>query len=159
VARGVFPDLVRHWVGPIAEPCCRFRERERERGARDAYSYAHLPMVIGIILFAFAMRATLAHPGMELKLIPALALLWLRALPARLRLAPLAPHEDARGRAADGGDRIRAAHSAATSMPALAAVGLVAAVWICLHAYELLWWREERAQRKAAGAGDAGLDV
>jgi hypothetical protein len=116
-------------------------------------------MVIGIILFAFAMRATLAHPGMELKLIPALALLWLRALPARLRLAPLAPHEDARGRAADGGDRIRAAHSAATSMPALAAVGLVAAVWICLHAYELLWWREERAQRKAAGAGDAGLDV
>jgi hypothetical protein len=48
---------------------------------------------------------------------------------------------------------------AATSLPALAAVGLVAAVWVGLHAYELLWWREERAQRRAAGAGDAALDV
>jgi hypothetical protein len=25
-------------------------------------------------------------------------------------------------------------------------VGLVAAVWVALHAYELIWWREARAQ-------------
>ena len=136
------------------------RGEQRTAVARDAYSYAHLPMVIGIVLFAFAMRTTLAHPGMELKLIPALALccgcalyllgfVWLRWRLTRtlgvgrpiaaVAFALLIP--------------------AATSLPALAAVGLVAAVWVGLHAYELLWWREERAQRRAAGAGDAALDV
>lgn len=34
---------------------------------------------------------------------------------------------------------------AVTGLPALVAVGLVVAVWIGLHAYELIWWREERA--------------
>jgi low temperature requirement protein LtrA len=124
--------------------------------AREAYTYAHLPMVVGIILFAFAMRVTLAHPRMDLKLIPTVALcggcalyllgfVWLRwritktlgvgrpvAAVAFLLLIP-----------------------AATSIPALAAVGLVAAIWISLHAYELLWWRE-RAQRRAA---DAAVDA
>lgn len=127
------------------------RGEERAAIARDAYSYGHLPMVSGIVLFAFAMRTTLAQPGMELRLIPALALcggcalyllgfVWLRwrltrtlgvgrptAAVAFLLLIP-----------------------AATSVPALAAVGLAAAVWIGLHAYELLGWREERAQRRAA---------
>ena len=40
-------------------------------------------------------------------------------------------------------------------VPALAAIALVAAVWLALHAYELLWWREERARRRADSA-DAG---
>jgi len=136
------------------------RGEQRIAVARDAYSYAHLPMVIGIILFAFAMRTTLAHPGMELKLIPALALcggctlyllgfVWLR-----WRLTKTL-----------GVGRSSAAVAfvllvpAATSLPAVAAVGLVAAVWIGLHAYELLWWREERAQRRAGGAGGAAVDV
>jgi len=44
---------------------------------------------------------------------------------------------------------------AAISLPALGAVGLVAVVWISLHTYELVWWREERAQRR----GDVALDV
>jgi low temperature requirement protein LtrA len=128
--------------------------------AREAYTYAHLPMIVGIILFAFAMRTMLVHPDMKLKLIPAFALcfgcalyllgfVWLRrrltktvgvarplAAVAFLLLIP-----------------------AATSIPALAAVALVAAVWICLHAYELLWWREERAQHRATGAGDAAVDT
>jgi low temperature requirement protein LtrA len=136
------------------------RGEQRIAVARDAYSYAHLPMVTGIILLAFAMRTTLAHTGMELKLIPALAVccgcalyllgfVWLRwRLTKRLGIG-----------------RPTAAVAfvllipAATSLPALAAVGLVAAVWIGLHLYELLWWREERAQRRASGAGDAALDV
>jgi hypothetical protein len=41
--------------------------------------------------------------------------------------------------------RVSSIDPVATSLPALAAVGLVVAVWIGLHAYELLWWREERA--------------
>jgi low temperature requirement protein LtrA len=119
--------------------------------ARDAYSYGHLPMVVGIILFAFAMRVTLAHPRAELRLIPALALclgcafylfgfVWLR-----WRLTKTL-----------GGGRPLAAVAflllipAAVSMPALVALGLVAVVWIGLHGYELLWWRDQRAQRRRA---------
>jgi low temperature requirement protein LtrA len=136
------------------------RGEQRIAVARDAYSYAHLPMVVGIVLFAFAMRVTLAHPSMELKLIPALALccgcalyllgfVWLR-----WRLT----------KSLGGGRPIAAAAfllliPAAIAVPALAAVGLVAAVWIGLHAYELLWWREERAQRRAAGVSDAAVDA
>jgi hypothetical protein len=38
-------------------------------------------------------------------------------------------------------------------VPALAALALVSAVWIGLHLYELIGWREERARRRAsAGA-------
>ena len=35
------------------------------------------------------------------------------------------------------------------AVPALAALGLVAAVWVGLHAYELIHWREERARRRS----------
>ena len=42
--------------------------------ARDVYTYLHLPMVAGIVLFAFAMKTTLAHVGSTLGTIPALAL-------------------------------------------------------------------------------------
>ena len=34
-------------------------------------------------------------------------------------------------------------------VPALGALALVAGVWVALHAYELIWWREERAQLRA----------
>ena len=42
--------------------------------ARDVYSYIHLPMVAGIVLFAFAMEVTLAHVGEQLATVPAFAL-------------------------------------------------------------------------------------
>ena len=47
---------------------------ERIALARDVYTYLHLPMVAGIVLFAFAMKTTLAHVGDELDTIPALGL-------------------------------------------------------------------------------------
>jgi hypothetical protein len=37
----------------------------------------------------------------------------------------------------------------ATAVPALAALALVTAVWIGLHAYELVWWREARAESRS----------
>jgi hypothetical protein len=37
----------------------------------------------------------------------------------------------------------------ATAVPALAALALVAAVWLALHAYELVWWREARAESRS----------
>ena len=46
----------------------------------------------------------------------------------------------------------------AVAVPALATVALVAGIWIGLHTYELVWWREQRARRRADsedGAGDS----
>ena len=37
----------------------------------------------------------------------------------------------------------------ATLIPALAALALVLAVWLALHAYELVWWREARAESRS----------
>ncbi len=42
--------------------------------ARDSYSYLHLPMVAGIILFAVGAKKTLGDVGESLKLVPAVAL-------------------------------------------------------------------------------------
>lgn len=36
---------------------------ERARLARDSYSYLHLPMVTGVVLFAFGLETTLHHSG------------------------------------------------------------------------------------------------
>jgi low temperature requirement protein LtrA len=42
--------------------------------ARDSYSYLHLPMVAGIVLFAVGMKKTLAHVGDPLETVPAVML-------------------------------------------------------------------------------------
>jgi hypothetical protein len=38
----------------------------------------------------------------------------------------------------------------ATLIPALAALALVLVVWLGLHAYELIWWRQARAESRSA---------
>ena len=123
---------------------------QRTALARDAYTYLHLPMVAGIVLFAFAMKTTLAHVGDELDTIPALGLcggpaLYLFAYVAlRVRVSRTF-----------GGGRLVAAVACALLWPiavvvsALVALSLVAAVWIALHAYEIIWWREARARTRA----------
>jgi len=126
---------------------------ERTALARDVYTYLHLPMVAGIVLFAFAMKATLAHVGDELDTIPALGLcggpaLYLLAYVAlRLRVA----------RTLGGGRLVAAVACAlllpvAVAVPALVALALVALVWVALHAYEIIWWREARARTRAMRA-------
>jgi low temperature requirement protein LtrA len=42
--------------------------------ARDTYSYLHLPMVAGIVLFALGLKQSLGHPGHDLASVPAFAL-------------------------------------------------------------------------------------
>jgi hypothetical protein len=37
----------------------------------------------------------------------------------------------------------------AVVVPALVALALVAGVWVALHAYEIIWWREARARTRA----------
>jgi hypothetical protein len=39
--------------------------------------------------------------------------------------------------------------SVALNVPGLVALALVAAVWVALHAYEIIWWREARARIRA----------
>jgi low temperature requirement protein LtrA len=118
--------------------------------ARDVYTYLHLPMVVGIVLFAFAMKETLAHVGDELDTIPALALcggpaLYLFAYVAlRFRVARTI-----------GGGRLVAGVGCALLLPvtlvvpALVALALVAAFWVALHVYEIVWWRDARAETRA----------
>jgi low temperature requirement protein LtrA len=123
---------------------------ERVALARDAYTYLHLPMVAGIVLFAFAMKTTLAHVGDELDTISAVGLcggpaLYLFAYVAlRVRVS----------RTLGRGRLVAAVVSAlllpiAIVVPALVALALVTAVWVALHAYEIIWWREARARTRA----------
>jgi hypothetical protein len=37
----------------------------------------------------------------------------------------------------------------AVVVPALIALTLMALIWVALHAYEIIWWREARAQTRA----------
>jgi low temperature requirement protein LtrA len=119
----------------------------RARLARDAYSYLHLPMVAGVVLFALGVKKTLEHIGEPLETIPALglscgvALYLLAHVALRLRI---------------GGGLGRGRPTAALvlivltplflEVPALAAVAIVAAVCAALIAYEALRYREQRAE-------------
>jgi hypothetical protein len=42
----------------------------------------------------------------------------------------------------------------AVVLPAFAALALVSAVWVGLHAYELIWWRDARGRRRAEAIAD-----
>jgi low temperature requirement protein LtrA len=132
--------------------------RERSALARDLYTYLHFPMVAGIVLFALAMKKTLAHVGHDLDTIAAVGLcggcaLYLLAFVAlRFRVSRTI-----------GGGRLTAAALFACVLPvaiftpALAALAIVTGIWAGLHAYEIIWWRQARAEaralRAASGSG------
>jgi low temperature requirement protein LtrA len=123
---------------------------ERAALARDVYTYLHFPMVAGIVLFAFAMKTTLADVDGELATIPALGLC---GGPALYLFAFVALRKRV-SRTLRGGRLIAAVAFAllwpvAVVVPALVALMLVAIVWVGLHAYEIIWWREARAQTRA----------
>jgi low temperature requirement protein LtrA len=129
------------------------RGADRIALARDVYSYLHLPMVAGVVLFAFAMKVTLAHVGSELDTVPAFALCFGSALyllafvVLRLRISRTV----GRGRVL-AAVACMAVFPVALAVPALVALTLVAVVWVALHAYELVWWREARAEARAIRA-------
>jgi low temperature requirement protein LtrA len=119
--------------------------------ARDAFSYLHLPMVAGIVLFAFGTETTLAHVSGELDTIPALALCFGPAiyLSAYVLLRLRISRRLGRGRPA-AAVACALLFPVALAVPALAALALVAAVWVALHAYELVWLRDLRAETRTA---------
>lgn len=127
------------------------RGTRRTAFARDAYTYLHLPMVAGIVLFAFAMRTALQHVHATLGVVPAVALCFGSAL----YLSAFVTLRWRVSRTLGYGRPIAAlafalATFAAVVVPALAALALVAGIWFALHTYELIHWREERARRRSA---------
>jgi low temperature requirement protein LtrA len=115
--------------------------------ARDAYSYLHLPMVAGIVLFAFGLRTTLHGTSHELSLVAAfglvggVALYFVAHVLFRLRIGGGL----GRGRPV-AAVVLLALLAPATDVPSLGALGAVAAVCVGLIAYEVLRHREERRQ-------------
>ena len=119
---------------------------ERAVLARDLYSYFHLPMVAGIVLFAVGLETTLAHGDIPLEIIPAIGLSGGLAL-------YMAAHVALRLRTGGGWGHGRpiativllALVPVATVVPALAALALVAAACAGLIAYEALRYPYARA--------------
>ena len=101
---------------------------ERVRIARDSFTYLHMPMVTGIILFAVGAKKTLAHIDEHLDAVPAVALcggaaLYLVALSAFKR----------RNLGSWNGPRLVAASALAVLAPIATAIPALAWRW--------RWWR------------------
>jgi low temperature requirement protein LtrA len=135
------------WVAFVAQ--ARLAEAtgtERAALARDLYSYLHLPMVAGIVLFALGLKTTLADVDGSLRTIPALglcggvALYLLAHVALRLRIGGGLGH----GRPV-ATIMLLGVLPLAREVPALAALGLVAAVCAALIGYEALRYPYARA--------------
>ena len=128
--------------------------RDRVLIARDSYTYLHLPMVAGIILFAVGVKKTLAHVGDPLETVPAVCLcggvaLYLLAHVAfRLRNV----HRLNVARLVCAGVLLAVGIPLATAVPALPALALVAAGWVALLVFESIRYHDlrERLRHEAA---------
>ncbi|ORW41717.1 hypothetical protein AWB90_20760 [Mycobacterium paraense] len=111
---------------------------ERAHLARDAYSYLHLPLVAGIMLFAIGAHAPIEHATHPLPLLSAIALAGGMAL---FYFADVA-HRRRDHRQAPADRTVTGVAAAATlpallHMPALAALGLLAGIGACRLVCEL----------------------
>jgi low temperature requirement protein LtrA len=120
---------------------------ERARVARDAYSYLHLPMIAGIVLFALGLETTLHHVGTALDTVPAVGLC---AGAAVYLFAHIAFLWRTTGRVfrrrTVGALLLLALIPAAITIPALAALALVSGVCSLVVAYEAVRYRESRVR-------------
>ena len=134
----------------------------RARLARDYYSYLHLPMIAGIVLFALGLKATIEHVGEPLAAVPAvalcggLALYFLTHVGLRLRLVHYIRRTTAErpgwigpGRLATGVVML-ALIPAARELPALVSLAVVTAVCCALIAWDVIHYREDRAEVRRA---------
>jgi low temperature requirement protein LtrA len=125
---------------------------ERARIARDSYSYLHLPMVAGIVFFAFGVKETLVHVHAHLTSVPAAALcggvaLYLLALSAfKRRNVGSFNYPRLVASAA-----LVALAQAATELPALISLALVAVVACMLITYEVFRYAEARERIRHTG--------
>jgi low temperature requirement protein LtrA len=123
---------------------------EQLRIARDSYALGHFPMIAGIVLFALGVKKVLEHTGDPLKDMPAVALCGGLALYA---LAHVLVRRRSMGTASV--PRIVAAVASVAVIPlalevsGLASLGLLAAIWGVLIAYETVRDAEDRARLRA----------
>jgi low temperature requirement protein LtrA len=113
--------------------------------ARDLYSYGHLPMVAGIVLFALGLKTTLHDVGHALTIIPAvglsggLALYFAAHVAVRLRMGGGLGH----GRPV-ATVVLLGLIPVAVAVPALTALAMVTVLCAALIAYEALRYRYAR---------------
>ena len=125
----------------------RARSLELHRLALHAYSYLHLPMVAGIVLFALGLKTTLGHVGEELDTVPAVGLCGGAALYLLAHIAFLfRTTRRVFRRRTVGAIALLALVPAALAIPALAALALVSAACSLVVAYEVLRYREHRVR-------------
>jgi low temperature requirement protein LtrA len=123
------------------------RGLELHQLALHAYSYLHLPMVAGIVLFALGLKMTLGHVGEALDTVPAVGLCGGAALYLLGHIAFLFRTTGRVFRRRTVGALVLLALTPATlAIPALAALGLVSAVCSLVVAYEVLRYREDRVR-------------
>ena len=130
----------------------------RVRLARDYYSYLHLPMIAGIVLFALGLKKTIEHVDEPLSTIPAVALCgglslyFLAHVVQRVRLVHLIRGTTSQRPGWIGPGRLVAAIGmlviipAAIEVPALAALALATAVCCALVAWDVVHYREHRVE-------------
>ena len=134
----------------------------RVRLARDYYSYLHLPMIAGIVLFALGLKKTSEHVGDPLATVPALALCgglslyFLTHVAIRVRLVYSVRHATTArpgwigpGRLVTGIGML-ALLPAALELSALTALASVTGLCGALIAYDVIHHRQERAEVRQA---------
>jgi low temperature requirement protein LtrA len=123
------------------------RGLDLHRLALHAYSYLHLPMVAGIVLFALGLKTTLDHPGDALAAVPAVALCGGAALYLLGHITFLFRSTGyVFRRRTVGVVVLLALVPAALVIPALVALLLVSSVCSLIVAYEAIRYREQRVQ-------------
>jgi low temperature requirement protein LtrA len=134
----------------------------RTRLARDLYSYVHLPMIAGIVLFALGLKKTIEQVDEPLDTVPAVALcgglslyylshvvLRIRAVYSVRRRTPERPGWIGPGRLGAGiGMLVLLPVALETS--ALTALALVTGLSCALIVWDVLHYREERSQVREA---------
>jgi low temperature requirement protein LtrA len=132
------------------------------RLARDYYSYLHLPMIAGIVLFALGVKRTIGQIHEPLATIPAVALCgglslyFLTHVALRVRLVHFIrratterPGWIGPGRFVTG-IAMLALIPAALELPALASLALVTGVCCILIAWDVIHYREHRIEVRQA---------
>jgi low temperature requirement protein LtrA len=130
--------------------------------ARDLYRYLHLPMIAGIVLFALGLKETIEDVDQPLSMVPTaalcggLSLYFLTHVVQRIRVVYFIRHSTSERPGYIGPGRLAAGVAmlalipAALELPALASLGLAAAVCCGLIAWDLIHYREDRVEVRRA---------
>ncbi|MDQ3878383.1 MAG: low temperature requirement protein A [Actinomycetota bacterium] len=128
---------------------------EQARLARDSYGYLHMPMVAGIVFFAFGLEITLHDFSQELDVVPAVALC---AGPALYLLAHIAflfrTTNYLFRRRTMGAIALVAVIPVALAIPALASLGIVSSICLVVVVWEVFRHRGDRARVRHPEARD-----